>query len=81
MIEQSEFKEWLHSNTKYTDAVISDVVSRVKRADLMIEWNGEETYQFFLERELSYKELSVSVRSQIKRAVKLYAEYVTSKSE
>lgn len=75
MIEVEQFKEWLKEETNYTDAVIRDIGSRVKRADRMLEWNGEETYFFYLERTESFQQLTVSVKSQIKRSVNLYLEY------
>lgn len=75
MVETKQFKKWLKEETNYSDAVISDIASRMKRADNLIEWNGENTYQFFLEQDERYREMSVSVRSQIKKSVKLYAEY------
>lgn len=78
MIEAEQFKKWLKNNTKYSDAVIGDTVSRVKRADSILAWNDDEVYQFYLEHNDSYKTLSVSVRSQLKKAVTLYRTYHTS---
>ena len=72
MIDANLFRTWLKTNTNYSDAVISDTVSRAKRADGILEWYDDEIYQFYLEREEQYQALSVSVRSQIKKAVKLY---------
>jgi hypothetical protein len=80
MIEADGFKEWLKKNSTYSDAVISDTVSRVKRADSILEWSDEEVYQFYLEHTEEYKRLSVSVRSQMKRAVKWYFEFCRAKS-
>lgn len=78
MIETESFKNWLKNNTQYSDAVIGDTVSRVKRADSIIEWDDNEVYQFHLEHNECYKKLSVSVRSQIKKAVSLYRDYRTA---
>lgn len=75
MIEAEQFRQWLKDTTEYSDAVICDTVSRIKRADSILQWNDEEVYQFYLERSDSFKALSVSVRSQLKRAVKLYRAY------
>lgn len=75
MIETEQFRNWLKTNTTYSDAVISDTVSRVKRADSILEWDDDEVYQFYLEHNKNYQSLSVSVRSQIKKAVKLYRVY------
>ena len=42
MIEAEQFKEWLKNNTTYSDAVICDTVSRIKRADSILEWSDDE---------------------------------------
>ena len=42
MVQVKEFKEWLRFNTSYSDAVITDTVSRMKRADGILEWNRSE---------------------------------------
>ena len=76
MIDTELFKSWLKENTSYSDAVIGDTISRVKRADNILEWYDDEVYQFYLEHEENYKVLSVSVRSQIKKAVSLYFKCV-----
>lgn len=75
MIDVEMFKTWLKSNTTYSDAVISDTISRMKRADKILEWSDEETYFFYLEQKEKYKDLSVSVRSQIKKSVMLYRSF------
>ena len=78
MVDTEQFKKWLKENTTYSDAVISDMSSRIKRADSLLAWYDEEVYQFYLEQNEQYKQLSVSVRSQIKKSVKLYRQFVTS---
>ena len=81
MVNVEMFKAWLKSNTTYSEAVISDTISRVKRADKILEWNDEETYFFYLEQQEQYKGLSVSGRSQIKKSVMLYRSFRTEQSE
>ncbi len=76
MVKTESFKEWLRSNTSYSDNVIGDTVSRIKRADNILHWNDEETYIFYLEKEHEFIRLSVSVRSQLRKAVKLYSTYI-----
>lgn len=76
MVEIAEFKDWLKSNTTYSEAVIGDTASRMKRADNILEWNNSDTYLFYLEKEEQFAVLSVSVRSQIRKAAKLYASYI-----
>ena len=76
MINTVQFRAWLKENTSYSDAVINDTISRAKRADGILEWYDDEVYQFYLERNEKYQGLSKSVRSQIKKAVKLYYDFV-----
>lgn len=78
MVDTEQFKKWLKENTTYSDAVISDMASRIKRADNLLEWYDDEVYQFYLEQNEMYKQLSVSVRSQIKRSVSLYRQFRSS---
>lgn len=78
MIKLSEFKEWLEINTQYSKRTISNIVSRLKRADSMLEWYDDEVYLFRLEQIESYKGLSSAVKCQIKKAVKLYFDYIHS---
>ena len=81
MIESDEFKEWLRENTTYSDAVIGDTVSRMKRADHFLKWQNVDIYQFQLEHIEAYSDLSVSVKSQIKRAVKWYTMFANQKDK
>lgn len=78
MVDTEQFKKWLKENTTYSDPVIRDMSSRIKRADSLLAWYDEEVYQFYLEQNEQYKQLSVSVRSQIKKSVKLYRQFVAS---
>lgn len=75
MVEAAGFAKWLEENTGYSSPVVRDTVSRIKRADGILSWSDNEAYQFYLEREDRYKSLSVSVRSQLKKAVKLYQAF------
>lgn len=81
MVKTDGFKERLRSNTNYSEDVIGDTVSRIKRADGILDWNNEETYIFYLARESGFVELSVSVRSQLRKAVKLYSAYANDMAE
>lgn len=78
MIDVSNFKRWLTDNTNYSNAVITDIASRAKRADSLVEWFDDDLYLFHLEKNEMFKALSVSVKSQLRRAVKLYNEYQSS---
>lgn len=78
MNDLSNFKLWLTENKDYSNKVISNTVSRFKRADSMLAWFDDPVYQYKLEQIEEYQNLSRSVRSQIKKAVKLYSEFVAA---
>ena len=75
MVDAAQFKTWLEENTPYSSAVIGDTVSRLRRADSILEITEEEVYLFYLERKPEFKALSMSVKSQIKKAVRLYLTF------
>lgn len=74
---KTDFTEWLLSEKKYTERVTKDIVSRSKRADKLVPSHGQidEYYLFRLEQNDDFQQLSVNVRSQIKKAVQLLMEY------
>ncbi len=74
----SGFKQWLISNTTYTNRVVSNTISRLKRADRIHPVRAEEVYLFELEHTDEFNNLSVTVKSQIRKAVKLYFQYANS---
>ena len=78
MNDLSNFKLWLTENKNYSSKVISNTVSRFKRADSMLTWFDDPVYQYKLEQVEEYQNLSMSVRSQIKKAVKLYSEFIAA---
>lgn len=80
MIDTKGFKEWLKKNTNYSDAVISDIASRMNRADGMLEWEPTTTYLYKLEQTREFLKLSVSVKSQVRRAVRCYVEFIKEKN-
>lgn len=80
MVQTEGFKKWLKENTNLSDAAIGDTASRIRRADRILSWNDTETYLFYLEREQRFVALSVSVKSQIRKAVRLYMAYVEALS-
>lgn len=75
MNDYSNFKLWLNDNKNYSTKVISNIVSRFKRANKMMAWHNDPIYLYQLGQLSEYKKLSTSVRSQIKKAVKLYFEF------
>ena len=75
----SDFRQWLLSNTTYSNRVVSNIVCRLNRADRMHPVRPEEIYLFELEHTDEFNRISVTVKSQIRKAVKLYFQYAKSK--
>lgn len=75
MNDMSNFKLWLTENKKYSAKTISNIVSRFKRANSLLPWFNKSVYLFNLEQLENFKSIPESVRSQIKKAVKLYFEF------
>lgn len=73
-----EFKLWLDATTSYTKETKSNLVSRLKRANNILPFYKEPVYLFMLSQQEEFKELSVTVRSQLRRAVKVYTLYLES---
>ena len=72
MTERQAFSEWLRTEKQYSDRSISDVFSRLKRAeDIRQPKQLDKHYIVDLENEKKYQDLSTSVRSQIRVAIKL----------
>lgn len=78
MNDLSNFKLWLTENKNYSNKVISNTVSRFKRAAGMLSWFNDAMYQYQLEQVDEYQSLSTTVRSQIKKAVKLYSDFINA---
>lgn len=78
VLPKDEFRSWLNTNKHYAVRSVSDIISRTQRAfSFQSPSNGvvDDYYLFELERNPSYKNLSNSVKSQIKRAIILYKEF------
>ncbi len=70
------FKKWLISKNKYTDATIKDMVSRLRRANNILIFENEDIYLFKLNKCVEFQKVSVTVKSQIRRSVRLYFQYL-----
>lgn len=75
MIDYSGFRKWLSVNTSYSERTISNIVSRLKRADAILPWFDEDIYLFRLEQSDAFMSLNCSIKSQLRKAAKLYYEY------
>ena len=72
------FIGWLVENQRFTPRSARDICSRLRRADRIHHLEGipNDYYCYLLQQEKEYADLSVSVRSQIKRALALYNTYI-----
>lgn len=79
---KDSFVDWLVHFQHYSQCSASDTLSRVRRADKMCRLDGapNDFYFYTLQQTKEYNELSVSVRSQIKRALSLYNSFITQSS-
>lgn len=73
-----DFKEWLIKHHRFGSKAASDVASRLRRANSILAIDISEDLADYLHR-LSQKQrlqvLSNSVRSQLRRAAKLYWDF------
>lgn len=72
------FLDWLIAEQHLSERSARDVISRCKRADGIIGSAGvpDAFYLFTLERQPCFQQLSVNVKSQIKRAIRLKEAYL-----
>ena len=70
------FRKWLQKKNKYTDASIKDIISRMRRANNILIFRNEDIYLFKLEQCEEFQMASVSVKSQMRRAIRLYFQYL-----
>lgn len=70
------FSEWLVETKSLTERSSRDVVSRLKRVLVLINKSEitEDTLKM-LEKNNEFQVLSMSVKSQLRRSVRLYFEY------
>lgn len=76
-MKYAEFLEWLQTERNMNIRSARDVVSRIKRALIML--NADEINDKSIEKLCklpAFLECSISVKSQIKRSIALYYEYI-----
>ena len=81
MIDLVNFKLWLSDNLLYSQRTISNIASRFKRANSILEWFDNPIYNYHLEQTSEFNKLPTDVKAQIKKAVKLYFQFIESKSK
>ncbi len=71
-----EFVEWLQKEKNYKEKTSHDVVSRLKRVKLLLGAVDEPLVALNkIENNKDFKCLTHSVRSQLRKALRLYDEY------
>lgn len=77
---QKNFQTWLIEDKNLSERTARDMVSRVRRADSIYPMNRESgiEYLYRIQGTSAYHDLAPSVRSQLKRAVSLYCDYMKS---
>lgn len=75
---KATFYDWLIAEQHLSERSARDVISRCKRADGIVSSAGvpDAYYLFTLEQQPCFQQLSVNVKSQIKRAVRLKGTYL-----
>ena len=76
--EYVNFREWLQETKSLTKNSAEDVISRIKRAKNIMEVDVPidiETLLFHFMGKPAFKALTATVKSQLKRAIKLYKEF------
>lgn len=74
------FAEWLVARKGFGGKTARDVVSRIKRINGFIDADAGEDVEkilYTMSIHADFKAFSLSVRSQLRRAVRLYKEYQT----
>ena len=76
-----DFRSWLVSHHGLSMRTTSDIASRVRRVNRLRPMKSETAHSYLsnLQHDASYLKLSASVSSQLKRAVMLYADYISSR--
>jgi len=79
LVDCDSFYKWLLNTQPLSERVKRDTVSRLRRANsiCVLPPNPQAHYIFTLEQSDGYKVLTPTVRSQLKRAVALYSDYIS----
>lgn len=76
--EYADFCKWLQKSKSLTKNSAEDVISRIKRAKNIMEIDipiDIDTLLFHFMGKPAFKALTITVKSQLKRAIKLYKEF------
>jgi len=74
----ADLQKWLIDEKSMSEKSAGDVVSRLKRAKSIMDFDipiDVETLLFHFSGKPAFKSLTQTVRSQLKRAIRLYKEF------
>jgi len=77
-MESEKFGAWLRRYSGLTDKSAYDVVSRLRRASKLVNVDSKQSVEDLLHKlgkQPEFKELTMTVRSQIRRAIRLYRTF------
>ena len=74
----NNFSAWLYENHSFSKLAVKDTISRINRCNkiLSVDIENIDKYVVQLESTDVFKGFSISVKSQLRRALTLYNEYV-----
>lgn len=76
----NNFSAWLYERHSFSQPAVKDTISRINRCNKILPVNLENINEYILQLESTdiFKAFSSSVKSQLKRALTLYNEYVNN---
>ena len=82
-IEKKDFIDWLKNEKKLSSEVAGDTLSRIGRAKRILDFGSKdcESYLKHLRKEPHFENIVPSVQAQIRRAIRLYFEYISEHKE
>lgn len=70
------FNEWLVKEKGFSERATIDIMSRLKRLKMILETNDiPQDALTAIEKKQEFQELSMCVKSQLRRTTRLYFEY------
>lgn len=75
------FEAWLKKHTNYTARTISNIKCRLNRANSILPFVNDEYYLYKLMKLMTESNMSSSVKSQIKKAINLYLNFVNGDNQ
>lgn len=79
--DKEAFRNWLCDAAGFQNKSAGDVVSRLKRAEMFVDVDNDncddDELIFKMCRDSAFKALSINVQSQLKRAVRLYRQFLS----